>query len=807
MRLYRVGRTRIELVTSCLSSMRSKPTELPSQMRVQKYGCKNTAFSETHKIFSAFFQKNSTFVQSNLFVMKFKYLLVSLFLVFGAVSASAQEKKNFELEDLYQRGTFYAKSVRGMNSMKDGKTYASFEKGQLNIYNYKTGKLEKTLFGIADLTMHPDSLPIGLQNYELSANEDKMLCLTDMESIYRHSFHANYYVYDFATKTLQPLSNNGKQRLATFSPDATKVAFMRDNNLFIKDLKTGEEKQFTNDGLYNHIINGAPDWVYEEEFSFSQGFYWSPDSKKIAFMKFDESNVREFQMEEFEGLYPDWYSFKYPKAGEDNSIVEIYVYNLENGKTVKMDTGKETDIYLPRIAWTKDANVLAIQRLNRHQNHLEILAADATTGKSRVFYDDTNKYYIDITDDWHFLEDGKRFLMTSERSGYNHIYLYNLDGTLVKQLTDGPWDVTFVYGFDGKEVYFQAAKNTPVDRQIYAVNLKGQMREVIGRPGTNNARFSNDFSYLININSTISQPNQYELYTNKGKLVRVLEDNHEFAEKLKTFNLGEKKLLKISDPAFVLPNGTQVDVDAWQILPPDFDPSKKYPVLIYVYGGPGHQTVNNSWANSDYWWLQLLAQHGIISVSINNRGSGAQGEVFKKMTYLQLGKYETEDMITLAKYMAKQPYVDAERIGIYGWSYGGFMAANGITKGADVISTAVSVAPVTNWRYYDNVYTERFMRTPQENPDGYDLNSPVHNTAMIKGNYLLCHGSGDDNVHYQNAMELIKAMISNGKQFDLMIYPNKNHGIYGGYEYGSGECRMHLFNKIDNFLFEHLLGE
>ena len=739
--------------------------------------------------------------------MKFKYLLVSLFLVFGTLLASAQEKKNFDLEDLYMRPTFYAKSVRGMNSMKDGKTYASFEKGQLNVYNYKTGELEKTLFGISDLVLNAEGAPIGLQDYVLSDNEDKMLCATEMESIYRHSYHATYYVYDFKTKTLQPLSENGKQRLATFSPDATKVAFMRDNNLFIKDLKTGEEKQFTNDGLYNHIINGAPDWVYEEEFSFSQGFYWSPDSKKIAFMKFDESDVREFQMEEFEGLYPDWYSFKYPKAGEDNSIVEIYVYDLESGKTVKMDTGKETDIYLPRIAWTKDASVLAIQRLNRHQNHLEILAADATTGKSRVFYDETNDYYIDITDDWHFLEDGKTFLMTSERSGYNHIYLCNLDGKQAKQLTSGAWDVTKVYGFDGKEVYFQAAKNTPVDRQIYAVNLKGKMREVIGRPGTNDARFSNDFSYLININSTISQPRQFELYTNKGKLVRVLEDNHEFAERLKTFNLGEKKLMKISDPAFVLPDGKQVDVDAWQILPPDFDPSKKYPVLIYVYGGPGHQTVNNSWADSDYWWMQLLAQHGIISVSINNRGSGAQGEVFKKMTYLQLGKYETEDMITLAKYMAKQPYVDANRIGIYGWSYGGFMAANGITKGADVISTAVSVAPVTNWRYYDNVYTERFMRTPQENPDGYDLNSPVHNTEMIKGNYLLCHGSGDDNVHYQNAMELIKAMISNGKQFDLMIYPNKNHGIYGPYEYGPGECRMHLFNKIDNFLFEHLLGE
>ena len=739
--------------------------------------------------------------------MKSKYLFLSLFLVLGTFCANAQEKKNITLEDLYQRGTFYARSVRGMNSMKDGATYGNFEKGALNIYNYKTGKLVKTLFEINDLYPEGAEIPIAMQDYELSNDESKVLFLTDMESIYRHSFTANYYVYDLKTKSLKPLSSNGKQRLATFSPDATKVAFMRDNNLFIKDLQTGNEKQFTFDGLYNHIINGAPDWVYEEEFSFSQGFFWSPDSRKIAFMRFDESRVKEFQMEEFEGLYPDWYSFKYPKAGEDNSIVEIYVYDLESGKTVKMDTGSETDIYLPRITWTKDPNVLAIQRLNRHQNHLEILAANATTGESRVFFEDTNDYYIDITDDWTFLEDGNSFLMTSEKSGYNHIYMYLLDGSLVKQLTSGNWDVTQVYGYDAKnkEVYFQAAKNSPVDRQIYAVNLKGKMREVIGREGTNNARFSNDFSYLININSTINQPNQYELYTNKGKLVRVLEDNKAYVEKLKDYNLGEKKLFKISDPAFVLPDGTQVDVDAWQILPPDFDPNKKYPVLIYVYGGPGHQTVNNSWANSDYWWLQLLAQQGIISVSINNRGSGAQGEVFKKMTYLQLGKYETEDMITLAKYMAKQPYVDGSRIGIYGWSYGGFMAANGITKGADVISTAVSVAPVTNWRYYDNVYTERFMRTPQENPDGYDKNSPVHNTELIKGNYLLCHGSGDDNVHYQNAMELIKAMISNGKQFDLMIYPNKNHGIYGGYEYGHGECRMHLFNKIDNFLFEHLL--
>lgn len=739
--------------------------------------------------------------------MKVKYLLISLFLLVGTFSATAQEKKNVELEDLYVHSTFAQRSVRGMNSMKDGKTYGSFEKGALNIYNYKTGKLVNTLFSINDLVLPGDTMPIRLQNYELSQNEDKVLCLTDMEYIYRHSFHATYYVYDMKTKTLQPLSENGKQRLATFSPDATKVAFMRDNNLFIKDLATGEEKQFTNDGLYNYVINGAPDWVYEEEFSFSQGFYWSPDSKKIAYYRFDESNVKEFQMEEFEGLYPDWYSFKYPKAGEDNSVVEVYVYDLATGKSVKMDTGEETDIYLPRIGWTKDANTLAIQRLNRHQNHLEILAANATTGESRVFYDETNDYYIDITDDWTFVDDGNTFLMTSEKSGYNHIYMYLLDGTLVKQLTTGNWDVTQVYGFDGKEVYFQAAKKSHIERQIYAVDLKGNIREVIGLEGTNNARFSNDFSYLININSTANHPNQYVLYDKKGRVVRVLEDNHQLVEKIKDYNLGEKSFFTISDPAFVMPDGTQAEIDAWQILPPDFDPNKKYPVLIYVYGGPGYQTVNNSWADSDFWWMQLLAQHGIISVSINNRGSGAQGEMFKKMTYLQLGKYETEDMITLAKYMAKKPYVDADHIGIYGWSYGGFMAANGITKGSEVISTAVSVAPVTNWRYYDNVYTERFMRTPQENPEGYDLNSPVYNTAMIKGNYLLCHGSGDDNVHYQNAMELIKAMISNGKQFDLMIYPNKNHGIYGGYEYGDGECRMHLFNKIDGFLFEHLLGE
>lgn len=737
---------------------------------------------------------------------KVKYLLITMFLLNSLFTINAQEKKNFELADIYQRQTFRMKGVAGMNPMKDGNTYATLEDGKLNIYNYKSGKKVRTLYDMSELILPGDTVAVQLYGtYTLSDDETKVLFMNNYNPIYRHSYTADFYVYDINNKVLSPLSENGSQRLATFSPDATKVAFMRDNNLFIKDLKTNEELQFTHDGKWNHVINGAPDWVYEEEFGFAQGFFWSPDSKKIAYYKFDESDVVEYNMQMFNGLYPYDYKFKYPKAGEDNSIVEVYVYDVESGKTTKMNTGEETDIYLPRMKWTQDPNILAIQRLNRHQNHLEILAADATTGETSVFYDETNPYYIDITDNWTFLEDGNRFLMTSEKDGYNHIYLYLMDGTEVKQLTDGEWEVTEVYGFDGKEVYFQAAKNSSIERQIYAVNLKGEMRTLINKVGTNHANFSSNYKYLININSSVEQPRQYVLFDNKGKEVRMLEDNKEFSERMKEYNLGKKEFITITDPAFTLPDGTQIEMETWRILPPDFDPNKKYPVLIYVYGGPGHQTVNNSWGSDDYAWMQLLAQRGIICVSINNRGGGARGEVFKKMTYQQLGKYETEDMITLAKYMAAQPYVNPEKIAIYGWSYGGFMATSGITKGADYINTAVAVAPVTNWRYYDNIYTERFMRTPQENPSGYDDNSPINFVDKLKGNYLLCHGSGDDNVHFQNAMELIKALISEGKQFDLMVYPNKDHSIYGKYERDGIDVRMHLFEKINNFLFENLL--
>jgi len=722
-----------------------------------------------------------------------------------ALSAMAigQEKKNIELADVYGRGTFYPNMVYGFNSMKDGNTYAVIDEGensrQLNVYNYKTGRFVRTILNYSELVPENSDKPIRAYSYVMSDDESKMLFPTETRSIYRHSSESNYYVYELATKKLVALSPNGKQRLATFSPDASKVAFVRENNIFVKDLKTTEEKQITTDGKQNEVINGAPDWVYEEEFGFAQGFYWSPDSKKIAFYRFDESKVAEYHMDIYGSLYPELEVFKYPKAGEANSVVDVFVYNLETGKTVRTDLGQETDIYIPRIKWSADNNVLAIQRLNRHQNHLEVLLANAKDGSTTVVYDETNPYYIDVTDDWTFLPENKNMIITSEKDGYNHIYLYNIKEKKGTQLTKGNWDVTKVYGYDTKrkQIYFQGAEKSPLERQIFSVDLKGRKKCLIADAGTNEVEFSSNYNYIINTNTGANRPHRYTLNNNSGKEIRVLEDNAALANRMKEYNLSPKTFFKFTETV----DGKQVELDCYSIMPPDFDENKKYPVLLHIYGGPGHQTVTDDWGWNDYFWEQMLAEKGIIVVSINNRGSGAQGQEFKKMTYLQLGKYETEDMIAFAKYLGELPYVNADKIAVFGWSYGGFMATSCITKGADVFSTAVAVAPVTNWRYYDNIYTERYMRTPQENASGYDDNSPINHVDKIKGNYLLVHGSADDNVHFQNSMELITSLIKANVQFDLMVYPNKNHSIYGG------NTRHHLFTKITSFLEENLLGE
>ncbi len=732
-----------------------------------------------------------------------QFSLVVLFMVYSQTGFSQSEKKDVNLRDLWTNYSLYPKTVHGIVSLNNGKQYTEIKNGSIVVFDYKTGDSVYTLVNGKELIPEGKKTPIQIGDFSVNKDETKFIFPTQTEHIYRHSRISYDYIWDSKTKKLTPLSDKGKQRLADFSPDGNKVAFVRDNNIFIKDLKTGEEKQITFDGKKNKIINGTCDWVYEEEFSFTKAFFWSPDGKKIAFYRFDESKVKQYTLPFYHGrksAYPEEYTYKYPVAGENNSIVQIYTYDLATGKTVKMDVGPNPDQYIPRIKWTTQADKLAIERLNRLQNHLDILVADANTGKSKIIYTENNKYYIDITDDLTFLPDGKKFLITSEKNGYNAIYLEDMTGKKERQLTKGHWDVMKVYGYNPakKLVFFQAAKTSPLDRDIMAVNLKGKMHMISTRTGTNDAVFSKSFDYYINTWSDANTPPYITVNDYTGKQIRVLEDNQAFIKKMQQYDLSKKEFFTIQSPEFKLPNGKQVDLNAWIIKPPHFDPLKKYPVLMYVYGGPGVQTVTNSWGWSNYFWFQMLAEKGIVVISVDNRGTGARGELFKKMTYLQLGKYEIADQIEAAKRIAKFPYVDSTRIGIFGWSYGGFMASLAITKGAGVFSTAVAVAPVTNWRFYDNIYTERYMRTPQENKEGYDENSPLKYVNQMKGHYLLIFGSGDDNVHPINSMTMISALVSANKQFDMMVYPNKNHGIYGG------NTRYHLYTKMTDFILKYL---
>lgn len=727
---------------------------------------------------------------------KLRILFILTTLSIAAMALFAQEQtKEIQIEDIWGSRKFSPEGVSGIRPLKDGKTYAIIEKGSLNVYNYADGSLVKTLLGPEELKLD-DSTRISLSIYDLSLGEDLILIPAETEQIYRHSTRSNFYIYDFRNKKLFPLSTGGKQQLASFSPDGSMVAFVRDNNIFVRNIASNTEQQITTDGQLNQIINGTTDWVYEEEFSFTQAFFWSPDSRRIAYLKFDERNVREFNMVYYNELYPELYTYKYPKAGEDNSIVSVHIWDKDSGKTLRVETGNETDVYFPRIGWTSNPELLGIQKLNRLQNHLEILLAEASTGRTRLLLEEKNKYYIDITDDLTFLQDGRHFMITSERDGYNHIYLYDLNGRLIRQLTKGRWDVTKLYGYSSRfnKIYFQAAMTSPMDRQIFSVDLKGKMSPLVLSSGHNNAFFSNDFSFFIHSQSSINQPPVFVMRNNAGKELRILRDNTRLRSTMKEYGWQDFEFFTIEDPSIVLPDGTSTSLNAWMLKPQHFDPLKKYPVLIYIYGGPGAQTVNNSWSGGNNWWFQMLSDLGFIVVSVDNRGTGARGEAFKKMTYLQLGKYETEDLITTARYLSGMNFVDAERIGVFGWSYGGYMSSLGITKGADVFKSAIAVAPVTNWRYYDNIYTERYMRKPQDNADGYDKNSPINHVASIKGSYLLVHGSADDNVHYQNAMEMINALVAANKQFELMIYPNRNHGIFGG------NTRIHLYHLMTDFL-------
>jgi len=717
-----------------------------------------------------------------------------LLLVFQSFSQDNSSTK-LSLDNIFSR-QLYAKSVRGIISMKDGTHYCQLNARGIVESSYKTGEETRVIVDASKLFLADSSL-IRIDSYRFNESETQILIATNREAIYRHSSKADFYIFDIATGSLKALSTKGKQSLATFSPDGSKVAFVRENNLFLVDLENNTEKQITSDGKAESIINGSTDWVYEEEFSFTQAFFWSPNGQYLAFYKFDESKVREFQLTYYGKLYPKYDKYKYPKAGEDNSVVSIHTYSLATGETKSMDIGSETDIYIPRIQWTNTDHALSISRLNRLQNYFELLIADPATGETETIYTESNKYYVDITDDLHFISGKKEanqgFILTSESEGFKHIYYYNMQGELIKKLTDGSWDVDVILGFDSKKkvVYFSAAKSSPINREVYAVDLKGKLSPVETKAGWNSVNFSSNFNYYISNWSDANHVPVYSLKTRKGKRIKTLQDNKALTSLTQEFGFLKKEF-------FTITTSENIDLNAYKILPPNFDESKKYPVLFYVYGGPGSQTVQNRWSSRASWY-QMLAQNDIIIVSVDNRGTGFRGEEFKKMTYLQLGKYETIDQIEAAKYMAKLPYVDASKIAIFGWSYGGYMSTLAMTKGADVFSTGIAVAPVTNWRYYDNIYTERFMRTPQENAEGYDDNSPINHVEKLKGNYLLIHGGADDNVHPQNTFDLVTALVAANKQFDLMVYPNSNHGIYTG-----KNTSLNLYTKMTNFLFEHL---
>ena len=706
---------------------------------------------------------------------------------------SLQAQQTITLEDLWQNYSYTANRVPGFNFQKDGKHYTRLEENVVKQYDLTTGKATKDLFKGNDNKIER-SFDGKFDDYAFNADETKMLISTNTESIYRRSSKSDYFVYDKETKSLSPLFEEGQQMYATFNPQSDKVAFVHENNLYYKDLKTNKVTQITNDGKYNHIINGAADWVYEEEFSFAKAFFWAPDGQHIGFYRFDESAVKEFTMTNFTTEdYPEYVTFKYPKVGEENAKISIHMYNLKSKKTTMAQLGSDWE-YIPRIAWTKDPKKLCVTKMNRHQNELELTLVDATNGSATSLLKEKNKYYIDITDHLTFLEDGKRFIWTSEDDGYNHIYLYNLNGKMEKQLTKGNWDVTTFYGVDEKngQVYYQAAKDHPTQRALYTVGLNGKKaKEISMDQGWNTAQFSSTFDYYVNTYSTANSAATYKVYDKNQQLVRVIEDNAGMAK------VQDKN--KVQPVEFFDFNTSEnVQLNGYMIKPPAFDANKKYPVLMYVYGGPGSQTVKDSWGSQNYWWFQMLAQQGYLVVSVDNRGTGARGQEFKKMTYMQLGKYEVMDQIEAGKYLAKQSYVDADRIGIFGWSYGGYMSSLCLSKGADVFKAAIAVAPVTNWKWYDSIYTERYMRTYAENKEGYEENSPINFADLMEGNYLIAHGMSDDNVHFQNAAEMVASLIRQNKHFDSLYYPNKNHGIYGGL------TRLHLYTEMTDFLLEKL---
>jgi dipeptidyl-peptidase 4 len=711
--------------------------------------------------------------------------------------AVAQEKLTNDL--IWNSRTFNAESFSQGPSMKDGLHYTLKKHNDLIgdyivKYAYQTGDSVGTV--ASSLSIFQDARK-SFDGYQFSADEKQLLVETNTQPLYRYSYYSDCFIHHLEKKTTQPLDATGSQRLATYSPDGKKIAYVLNNNLYYFNLESQQKTAITQDGKWNEVIYGATDWVYEEEFALVQGFAWSPNSQNIAYLRFDEKEVPEYGMDLYGSLYPERVSFKYPKAGEKNSNVELYHYHLNSQKNNLIRMAGTADQYIPRIAWNSSDESLFAYKLNRLQNQLEIWKIiSAPTGiQEKVIFTEKSDTYIDITDNLIFLNHNEGFVMTSEQNGFQHIYHFDNEGRLKGQVTKGEWEVTQVYGIDDKNnIYFAATENA-IGQGIYRIQLNGKnMEPWMGQKyagGYNQASFSTGMKYFILTHSNADQPSEITLHNQKAEVIRALVKNENLKSKLKNYGCVKKEFFQ-----FQTTNGTKLN--GWMMMPAEAKTSgKQYPVLVAIYGGPGRNTVVDQFEGKTYLWHQLLVQNGYIVVSVDPRGTQFRGKAFKHSTYLQLGKLETQDFISTAQFLQGLPFVKKDRINMQGWSFGGYMTSLCMTKGADVYHAGIAVAPVTNWKYYDSVYTERFLRTPAENKSGYEENSPVNFSQQLKGPFLLIHGSADDNVHYQNSMDFAEALIQANKPFDFFSYPNKNHGIYGG------KTRLHLFEKMTNFLLEN----
>ncbi|XZF15335.1 S9 family peptidase [Chitinophagaceae bacterium MMS25-I14] len=725
--------------------------------------------------------------------MRYLMLLLAVALCGNVIAQNG--KKSITLEDIWKNNTFRIKSVPGFNAMNDGKRYTQIDNDggtrKINVYDLQNGKKQNTLFDAAQNKYNGTAITVD--EYVFSKDEKKMLLLTESQNIYRRSVLHKVYVFDIRSGQVQLLDNE-KVLHASFSPDGSKVAFVKNNNLYYRDLNTGQTVTITTDGERNKIINGNCDWVYEEEFEFTQAYEWNGNGSAIAYYRFDESQVPQYTMTVYDSLYPTPYQYKYPKAGEPNSVVEIKIYDLKKQQSTKADIGTETDQYIPRIKWTNENDKLCIYRMNRLQNKLELLLAEAGTGSSSLIYVENNASYIEINDNIEFLPDNTSFIFESEQSGYNHLYRWDWKTSKLTSLTDGLYDIETLIGVDNQKklVYYTAAEASPMERKLYSVDWNGENKKCItNEPGTHSITACRGNKYFLDKYSALNAPPVYSLIDASGKKVRTLEDNKDLKATMQDYALGNIKLIHVTGDS-----GTQLN--AWMITPPGFDSTRKYPVLMFQYSGPGSQQVADKFPVSDFFWHQMLAEKGYIVICADGTGTGFRGEAFRKKTYLQLGKYESNDQIAAARYLGTLPYVDKSRIGIWGWSFGGFMSSTCIMKGNDVFKMAIAVAPVTNWRFYDNIYTERYMRRPQENQAGYDENAPEKMVGGLKGKFLLIHGTGDDNVHFQNSVMMVDAMIKNNKDYDSEYYPNKAHGISGG------NTRLHLYRRMTEFILQNL---